>query len=126
MPTATETHSIAIGGTTLSTQSTFTGTLLDIPAEACATGATTVINCPLDVSAVKAFGILSTKAVTVKTNSASSPDNTIVLAANVGYFWTNVSQDTFKLTTDVVTLHIVNASGASADVAVAAILDSTP
>lgn len=64
--------------------------------------------------------------MTVKTNSASSPDNTIVLAANVGYFWTNVSQDTFKLTTDVVTLHIVNASGASADVAVAAILDSTP
>lgn len=126
MPTFTHTQAASVLGLSLPSTDTFDGTLIAMPSQACADSATTVINLALDVSATQAFAIMSTEDVTVKTNSEGSPDNTLALLANFPYIWTTKSYDSFKLTTDVVTLHVVNASGGSADVAALAIVDSTP
>lgn len=126
MATSTHRQSVEVNGTVLASTTTFTGTLIDVPAQSCSTGATTVINLAVDVSATKSFSILSTRNVTVKTNSADTPDDTLTLVADVAYIWTTSSYDAFLLETDVETLHVVNASGASASVAVSLIVDSTP
>jgi hypothetical protein len=84
------------------------------------------INVAIDVSAVKSIIIKSTQDVTLETNSGSAADDTINLLANVPYIWNTDSYDAFLLGTDVTALFITNASGASADISVDAVLDATP
>lgn len=85
-----------------------------------------LMNIAIDVSAVTSFYMCSDKALTVKTNSSGSPDNTIVLKANVPYIWNSDSYDTFKLTADVTKIYVTNASGASAALEIHCLQDSTP
>lgn len=80
----------------------------------------------LDVQAVKAFSVASTQDVTIKTNSNTSPDNTMVLVANSPYIWTTDSVGAFALTVDVTKIFINNASAAEAIVTINALVDSTP
>lgn len=80
----------------------------------------------IDVSAVKSIVIKSTQNVTLETNSGGVPANTLNLLANVPYIWNTDSYDTFKLTTDVTSVFITNASGADADIDIDCILDTTP
>jgi hypothetical protein len=80
----------------------------------------------IDVSAVQSFFLVSSQAVTIETNNGSTPDDTIVLKAGVPYEWNTDSYDTFKLDTDVTSLKVTNASGASADVELYALIDATP
>lgn len=122
------TRTIVTGGTQLSqTQTEYTGTGQTRVTEAITTGQTDkLVNFTLDVSACKSFFIKSDQAVTIETNSAGSPANTLTLAANVPYYWDPSSLDTFKLTTDVTALYVTNASGETANLLVDAIYDSTP
>ena len=126
MATATVVHNISCGGDQITSSTTHTGTMVSMPAETCPTGSATQLIFPIDVSAVKAFSVLSTQNVTLKTNSSGSPDNTIALIANKPYTWTASMYDTFKLTTDVTSIYIANTSGSSADVTIMMIIDSTP
>lgn len=80
----------------------------------------------LDVSQVKAFYLVSDQALTVKTNSSGSPDNTITLVAGIPYVWYTSKYDSFKLTVDVTVLYVTNASGSAARMQLEAIYDPTP
>lgn len=84
------------------------------------------ITCAIDVSAVASFFIISTANVTVETNNASSPTNTLTLVADEPYVWTTDSLDTFKLTGDVTVMYVTNVSGSTAALKVRVLQDSTP
>src|SRR5690349_21639708 len=57
----------------------------------------------VDASEIAMLGIHSTKAVTIKTNSSGSPDQTFSLAANQGIVWSvnDESVTTCPITTDI-------------------------
>lgn len=97
-----------------------------VDGEAIAGSATTQLFVPLDVSAVVGFAIVSTVATTLKTNSSGSPDNTLALVANQPYIWHTGAYDTFKLTTDVVSMYFVVAGATAGTVTIAALIDPTP
>jgi hypothetical protein len=75
---------------------------------------------------VKACCISSDRDVTIKTNSTSSPGNTLNIAANtplvyyLGGPWAN------PFTADVTQLYVTNSSGAVANVKVRVLYDPTP
>lgn len=80
----------------------------------------------LDVSQCVVFEIASDYAMTVETNSGSSPGNTLALAANVPYRFCTGWYVAFKLTVDVTKLFLTNASGSTATLKIRALYDSTP
>lgn len=80
----------------------------------------------LDVSALALLYIVSDQVITIETNSAGTPDDTLVMVAGEPYIWHPGSLDTNLLTTDVTALYITNASGATANLVVLAITDPTP
>lgn len=88
----------------------------------------TLVNFELDVSQIKALMMLADNDLTVETNSASSPVDTIALLAGVPYI--EVGDDTYftkLLTTDVTSLILTNASGTkTVKFKLSVITDSTP
>ncbi len=72
-----------------------------------------------DVSQLKSLFILATAAMTIETNSGSASDNTITLAANVPFSWTNQDgldlRDTGEtaITTDIASLFVTSSAGGS-------------
>lgn len=70
-----------------------------------------VISAAIDVSQVKAIIIQSDTAISLKTNSAGAPDNTLALAAGYPYKWTTDSVGALALTVDVTSLHVAKAAG---------------
>lgn len=80
----------------------------------------------LDVTACKAFFMVSTQDVTIETNDGATPTDTISLVANVPYMWTDASYHAFLLTADVTGLFVTNASGATANLTVFALSDPSP
>jgi hypothetical protein len=95
--------------------------------ESVATASTdTLIAVSIDVSAVKAFYLVSSAAITVETNSGSAADDTLSLVAGQPYVWHTGSYDTFLLGTDVTGLYITNASGSTAAIELRVIQDATP
>lgn len=99
--------------------------------EALPAGATTELVFDLDVSEVKMLAIRSDVAVTIRTNSASAPDNTISLAANESFLWPigdGALKDTTGelITSDLTSLHVTNAGAAAGTLRVDAFVDPTP
>ena len=68
----------------------------------------------LDVSQVKSFVMTCDTALTVKTNVAATPVDTINLVADVPYIYHTSSYPAFLLTADVTKLFVTNASGGAA------------
>lgn len=127
MATISITSSYSFAGTTHSTTREKTASSVTIVEETVATAQTdSLIAFTLDVSACKAFRIVSSAAITVETNSGSAADNTLTLAANEPYEWNVDSEHTFLLTADVTGLYITNASGATATIQIFAAVDATP
>lgn len=62
----------------------------------------------LDVSSCKGLYISSDVAMTVKTNSSGSPDQTITLTANTPVIWYTGIGATCPITTDVTKLYVTN------------------
>lgn len=85
-----------------------------------ATGATNwEVDIPITVANLEAFGIFSTQAVTVKTNSTTVPTQTITVPANTLLMWTNAQPSGQNiLTADTTKFFITNASGIDAQVSI--------
>jgi len=97
----------------------------EIPAEA-----TTELLFDLDVSEVKLLAIRSDIPVTIKTNSATTPNNTFVLEAGQSFLWPlgeGVLKDTEggAVASDITSLHVVN-DGAIGTLRMDAFVDPTP
>jgi hypothetical protein len=113
-------------GRTTSTKTYSCSASLEID-ESVANGATDfAIAAAIDVSAVKAFYLLSDQAVTIETNSGSAADDTLTLVANRPYEWDTDSEDAFLLGTDVTSLFVTNASGSTANITLRCGSDATP
>lgn len=126
MATLSITRTGAAAAQTITDTTAYTGSLGISLSEAIAGSATTAITVALDVSAVTAIIFKSTVAATLKTNSASTPADTIVLVANQPYFWHTTAYNTFLLGTDVTSLHLVVAGGTAGTFTLEAVVDSTP
>ena len=126
------THSLGLnwagGNTSLSSSQTFTGTgEANIVTESVPDSETDQqVNIAIDVSEIQSIYIKSSAALTLETNSASVPDDTIVLVANVPYIWYTGSYFTNLLTVDVTALFLTNASGGAATFELRCVYDSTP
>ncbi|KPL06085.1 hypothetical protein AMJ85_10715 [candidate division BRC1 bacterium SM23_51] len=84
------------------------------------------IDVALDVSQAKAIYIKSSQAITIETNDGGSPDDTLVLVADVPYVWTEDDYVANLLTTDVTALYATNSSGADATLEIEILYDATP
>jgi hypothetical protein len=126
------THNLGLnwsgGGLSLSASNSYSGTgEANIVAESVPDSTTDQqVNIALDVSAIQAIYIKSSTALMVETNSATVPDDTITLVADVPYIWHTGSYFTNLLTTDVTALFLTNASGAAATFELRCVYDSTP
>lgn len=80
----------------------------------------------IDVSEVVSVGIVSSVAVTLKTNDSGTPDDTIVLSAGVPYIWSTSSLDSLLLTEDVTSIFVVVPEGADAAFKLVCVQDATP
>lgn len=121
--------SVVVGGATYTSrwQTTYTSTGGIEVDESIANGQTDkLVEFALDVSACKAFWIMSDKNVTVETNDGTTPGNTLTLVAGKEYFWAHDGFGAFLLTVDVTALYVTNSSGAAARLQVAAVYDATP
>lgn len=118
--------SVQSGSINIQSDGTYTGSGNPrIDDDAPASG-TKQMNIAIDVSAVKSIIMLSDQDVTIKTNSSGSPTDTIALAAGIAYVWNEDSLDTLKLTGDVTTIYVVNATTSDARVRIDVIQDATP
>ena len=127
MATFTIKRSVTTGSGTTTDNTDYTGTAVTLVDESVTTGQTDfLINVAIDVSAVKAFYLVSDQAVTIETNSGSAADNTIVLVANVPYVWHTSWYDAFLLTIDVTKIYVTNASGSTATIEMRVLQDATP
>jgi len=77
----------------------------------------------IDVSAAKLVVLYSDVALTLKTNSSGSPDNTIVLAAGVPYIWGYGDYNALLLTVDVAKFFVTNATVGPATLSIIALID---
>lgn len=77
----------------------------------------------IDVSATKFVVLSSDVALTLKTNSSGSPDNTINLSAGVPYIWGYGDYNSLLLTVDVAKFFVTNSSGSSATLNILALID---
>lgn len=84
------------------------------------------VNVAMDVSAIQSLLMTSDQDLTVETNSATVPDDTINLKANVPYLWTVDGYFANLLATDVVALFLTNSSGELANFDLECVYDSTP
>lgn len=122
------TRTLIAGGQTLTLTETVTANAERNVDETIANGQTDFqIDFDLDVSACKSFWIESNKDITVETNAVdASGGNTLALKANEVYEWNENSLDAFKLTEDVTTMYVTNASGATATLKIRSLVDPTP
>lgn len=122
--TFTETWSGA--GRTVQSEKSFTAALQTGLKETIADAATKEIFISIDFSALVSIYIKSDHDITLKTNSVGTPDDTLVLKADVPYIWNADKIDALKLTVDVVSIHAVNTAGAVATLEIEVLQDPTP
>ena len=96
--------------------SSVTETILD--------SATLALAITIDVSEIAAVVLQCDQVVTITSQNGSQA--AIVLAAGLPYIWTTNSYFTNKLTHDVTTLSVANASGSTATFVMHVLQDATP
>ena len=116
MTTATVRRALSVGGIEIGATESLTGTgRTGFFEESVADAATDAeITISIDVSAVKAFLVISSQNVTLETNSGGAPVDTITLLAGKPYVFVTGDYNAFLLGTDVTAFFITNASGAAA------------
>jgi len=80
----------------------------------------------LDFSACVFFYIMCDRDLVVETNSASVPDDTLTLVANMPYIWHTDSLPPFLITADITSLFATLAAGADATLVIESLSDPTP
>lgn len=127
---ATHNLKLSVSGSGVTREQTITNTqggVSLIDGEEVSTGESNYeINFDLDVSACKSFYLESDQDVTFETNDGTTPDDTIALKADKPYVWHTDAYDDFLLSTDVTSVFITNASGATATIYCVALYDATP
>lgn len=124
---ATFEENIAIGGVTRHKTNTISNSGRTSFDESVATGETDYeINIDLDVSAVKAFFLVSDQNVTFEVNDGAGAGGSLSLVANIPYIWYTNKYDSFTFGTDWTSVFITNASGSTASIQCEAIYDATP
>lgn len=86
----------------------------------------TEVAAEVDVSELKAVFIESDQNVTLETNSAGTPDDTLSLLADRPYIWDENAYNSCLLTTDITALFFSNAGDADANVTLFFLYDPTP
>lgn len=116
------------GGTTIRKVVTLTGGSSVAISESIADGQTDKqVTFELDQSAMQSIYIVSDQAVTIETNSGSTPTDTLTLAANIPVIWFTGSGLTNPITADITTdIYVTNASGSAANLQIVALTDPTP
>lgn len=91
-------------------------------------GSTTdkLVNIAIDVSELKVLYLYSDEDVMIQTNSGSSPNDTINLAAGKPCVWYTGCGITNPLTVDVTKFYLTNAGSDTATVEIAVLQDGTP
>lgn len=84
------------------------------------------IDVAIDVSTVVMLGITCDRAVTIKTNSTSSPPDTFTLPAGEMIEWHTGAIGSNPLTTDVTKFYVTTPSGAVSNFSVRVLLDMSP
>lgn len=80
----------------------------------------------IDISAMKSLFIRSTQDVTIKTNSSSTPDDTLNVKSGSPVDWDDKSVHAKPLSADVSSIFVSNSSGSSATLTIYAAQDTTP
>lgn len=124
MPTHRYTVAAEAGGETVTNQVTITEDAA-VYADLTAAGeATTAADLAIPYASLSALFITSSQDVTIKTNSADTPDDTITLTAGVPLLWYEGCGHANPLTADVASLHMVVAGATAATVKVRALYDA--
>jgi len=84
------------------------------------------VACVIDVSELKGLYMKCARALTVKTNDAVAPDDTISLAAGEPLAWAVDNNVDCPLTVDVTALFVTLAAGADAVLEIEVLVDPTP
>ncbi len=117
------TSTVTQGTFTISNTDSYTTDQVSKIQESVATGtADSEISLALDISKLKAFSMQASQAMTVKTNSAGSPQETFTLAAGTPVVF--VDGDTAIFAGDVTSFFITNASGSLATFSIVAAIDN--
>lgn len=77
----------------------------------------------IDISLLKLIVISSDRNVTIETNSASAPDDTLTLVAGIPYIWADGDYNALLLTDDVARIFVTNATSSPANIQILALVD---
>jgi hypothetical protein len=113
--------------TPIQSSKTYTGTgETSVDESITASASDYVISMAMDVSQVKSIVVLSDQALVIKTNSNSSPADTLTLVAGRPYEWDTDSYNTFKFGTDITSLHVANPASSAARLQISFVFDASP
>ena len=116
---------VSVDVKTVAINQSFTGSKNTSVDETLSVGTNTLIGFTADVSAIKSIIIKAGDgALTVKTNSSSTPDDTLTVPASGAYIWNTSSLDANLLGTDITALYVTNAAASS--LRIECLEDSTP
>lgn len=85
-----------------------------------------LVSCAFTLAQLKVFAMVSTRALTVKTNDAIAPQETITLAANSPFVYIPGSGVPVPFAGNVTALYVSNASGGTAALTIRGLVDATP
>lgn len=115
------THTLGVtyktdAGTITSTTDTYTADAeLDIDDTVAASTTNKEFDLSVTIANVKSMVLYADQAVTVKTNSATSPQDTISLAAKKQLFWNIDSHDSIPFAGNLTKLFVTNSGGVAAN-----------
>lgn len=92
---------------------------------AVAVGTNQVVDWAVDVSQIKGVFIQVDGALTIKTNSSGSPDDTLTFAGAGCYEWTEDDLASLLLTTDVTKLYVTNGTSGAVQLEIRCVYDAT-
>ena len=128
MPIAAYVRSIIQGvGETVDMRQTLSGSGGLVIEESIAIGATDqLVSLAFVLAKLLAFYMVSDKALTIETNSASTPQETISLAAGVPFVYVPGAGLASPFAGNVTALYATNASGSAAALQIRVLVDATP
>lgn len=127
MPTVTLTEQLSGNGDTVSQIQTFTHDNTQVFEVAVGVGATDLeITISIVVARLRQLWVQADQALTLETNSASSPTQTISLQANKPLHWETGGYFTNPLSADVNKIFATNGSGVATTLKIRVLMDPTP
>ena len=87
-----------------------------------------LVNMNVDVSQLQSLMILSDKDISIKTNDATTPQETLTIKANVPFIYVanQGANNTLPFAGDVTALYMINAGASAASVKIRMLQDATP